>query len=92
MARLCAVLRFRQFLPRDIDRIFDNFKRFAVQIEDRVIGGLNPNLARLRHQLAFRRLEIPPSFRSRQNRRIRARRVGRLDKHAVMLAHDVFQS
>ena len=78
------------FLRRDVAGVFDDFERLAVQIEDRVVGSLNPDFAAaLADALVFAALEFAliqfrPEFAV-----VGTGAVIFFDEDAVMLALDL---
>lgn len=62
----------------------------ASSIEDRIVGGLNPDFAAaLCKTPVFPRIVLAPLKARPEGSIVRARPVGRLNEHAVMLADDL---
>ena len=77
----------------DIRGELDDLERLAVEVEDRVVGGLDPDfLAALADALVLRGLELAVVEVAPELLVFRAVPVGRLDKHAVVLALDLVQA
>ena len=72
--------------------IFDDLEGLAVEVEDRVVGGLDPDfLAALADALVFGGLEFAVVEVAPELPVLGAGAVGRLDEQAVMLALDLVQ-
>src|ERR1700761_7767176 len=78
-----------KFSRGDVGGIFDDFERFSIQIEDGVVGSLDPDFlipfaeAAVFAGLVFAAVELGPEFAV-----LGAGTVGVVGEHAVMLAFD----
>ena len=89
---LAGVLHALDLLRGDVGSELDDADRLAVGIEDRVVGCLDPDLAAALAEpfvlrgLEFAAIELRPEFAIGG-----AVALGRVDKHAVMLALDLVE-
>ena len=89
---LAGVLHALDLLRRDVGRELDHPDRLAAAIEDRIVGGLDPDLAAaLAEALVLRGLEFAAVQLGPEFAIGRALALGRIDEHAVMLALDFGQ-
>ncbi len=90
--KLALEVRRGHFLVSDDRRILHDFERFAAQVEDRIVAGLNPNLhATFADPLVLARVELTaPKLVPEQTVGL-AGPLRRVDEHAMMLAADFLQ-
>ena len=89
LAHIVCVL---QLLHGHVSRKLDHLEGFSVGIQNRVIGSLNPDLlAAFADALVFGRLVFAAIQRRPELAVFAALLVGRLDKHAVVLALDLLE-
>ena len=82
----------RLLLRRDVGGILDHFEGLAIEIHDRVVGCLNPDLlAALADALVLRRLVFAAVQRRPELLVLGALPVGLVHKHAVVPAFDLIQ-
>src|ERR1700721_3779199 len=86
-------LQTRDHLCRGVGCVFDDLERLAVEIEDRVVGGLDPDTpAALGDPLVFRGLLRAAIEGGPEVAIFGAVALGGIDKHAVVVALDLSQS
>ena len=89
---LALVIGVLQLGGGDVGGELDDFERLAVEVKDRVVRGLNPDFfAALADAFVFGGLEFAIVQVAPELLVLGAGPVGRLDKHAVMLALDLLQ-
>ena len=82
-----------ELLLGDIGGELDDLEQFVVGPDNRVVGGLNPDLfAALAETLELRRLVLTAAERLPELAILGARPVGVVDEDAVVLALDLFQA
>ena len=81
-----------QLLFGDVGGIFDHLEWFAVHVDDRVVTGLQPDLAAtLADPLILARIEFPAAELVPEQAIFRTGPMSGIDEHAVMLAPDFLQ-
>ena len=86
---LAGVLHALDLLRGDVGRELDHPDRLSAGIEDRIVGGLDPDFAAaLAEALVLRGLEFAAVQPGPEFAIGRALALGRIDEHAVMLALD----